>query len=159
MRLSSRTEPPDNLAAMPEGENVQVVKRMYEAWDALDLDTVYLLLDPQVAWVNPDYAVEPGTRHGHDGFATALRNLAASFDQYSHLLGDAVDYGDRLLWHTVFRARGRDSGAAVDIPEQHLWTLRAGKIVELRWFHDVAEAEQAAAQSVLDAARTASLDS
>jgi ketosteroid isomerase-like protein len=51
------------------------------------------------------------------------------------------------LWHTVFRARGRDSGAQVDIPEQHLWTMRGGKILELRWFHDVAEAELAAAKA------------
>ena len=129
---------------MTETENMQVLRRFYEAWDAMDLDTVFELLDPEVAWVNPDYAVEPGTRRGHDGFATALRNLDASFDEYSHLLGEVVDFGDRLLWHTIFRARGRDSGATVDIPEQHLWTMRAGKVLELRWFHDTAEAEQAA---------------
>ena len=135
---------PDNPAAVPESPNIQVVRRVYEAWDALDLDTMLDLLDPEVKWVNPTYAVEPGTRHGHDGFATALRNLATSFDQYSHVLEDVVDLGDLLLWHTIFRARGRDSGAQVDIPEQHLWTLRDGKILELRWFHDTAEAETAA---------------
>jgi len=154
MRLSSRTGPPDNLAAMPESPNVQLVRRMYAAWDALDLDTVFELLDAQVKWVNPDYAVVPGTRQGHDGVAVALKNLAASFDEYSHLLGDGVEYGDRLLWHTIFRARGRDSGAEVDIPEQHLWTMRDGKILELRWFHDVAEAEQAAARAAAASART-----
>src|SRR5215210_493967 len=117
---------------------------MYEAWDAMDLDTVFSLLDPEVAWINPDYAVEPGTRRGHDGFATAMGNLAASFDEYSHLLGEVVENGERILWHTIFRARGRDSGAQVDIPEQHLWTLRDGRIVQLRWFHDTDEAAQAA---------------
>ena len=129
---------------MPENDNIQVLRRMYEAWDAMDLDTVFDLLDPEAAWVNPDYAVEPGTRRGHEGFAIALRNLAGSFDSYSHVLGEVVDFGDRLLWHTIFKARGGGSGAEVDIPEQHLWTLRDGKIVELRWFHDPAEAEQAA---------------
>jgi ketosteroid isomerase-like protein len=125
-------------------DNIRIVRRMYEAWDSMDLDTVYSLLDPDGRWVNPDYAVEPGTRHGHDGFATALRNIAGSFDSYSHLLGEVVDLGDRVLWHTIFRARGGGSGAEVDIPEQHLCTLRDGKITELRWFHDPAEAEQAA---------------
>ena len=129
---------------MPESPNIQVLRRMYEAWDALDLDTLFGLLDPEVEWVNPDYAVEPGTRRGHDGFATALNNLATSFDEYSHVLGEVIDFGDLMLWHTIFRARGRDSGAQVDIPEQHLWTLRDGKILELRWFHDPAEAERAA---------------
>ena len=133
------------MAAGPESDNVRLVRRMYEAWDALDLETVFALLDPGVAWINPDYAVEPGTRRGHEGFATAMRNLGASFDQYSHVLGEVVELGDRVLWHTIFCARGRDSGASVEIPEQHLWTLRGGRILELRWFHDVAEAEAAAA--------------
>jgi ketosteroid isomerase-like protein len=129
---------------MSEAANLQLLRRLYAAWDALDLDTVFELLHPEVEWVNPYYAVEPGTRRGHDGFATALKNLASSFDEYSHVLGEALDLGDRVLWHTIFRARGRDSGAQVDIPEQHLWTLRNAKILELRWFHDPAEAEQAA---------------
>jgi ketosteroid isomerase-like protein len=135
---------PDEHAAMPESENIQILRRMYAAWDAMDLDTVLAHLDPEVKFINPDYAVEPGTRHGHDGFATALRNLNSSFDSYSHVLGEVVDYGDMLLWHTIFRARGGASGAQVDIPEQHLWTMRAGKVTEMRWFHDAAEAAQAA---------------
>ena len=132
------------MASGRESDNVRLLRRMYEAWDAFDLEAVRALLDPEVAWINPDYAVEPGTRRGHEGFETALRNVAASFDEYSHLLGEVVEHGDHLLWHTIFRARGRDSGARVDIPEQHLWTLREGRILELRWFHDPAEAEQAA---------------
>ena len=130
-----------------ESENVRIVRRLYAAWNASDVETALSLLDPAVEWVNPDYAVEPGTRRGHEGFVTVLRNLDSSFDSYGHVLGEVVDLGDRLLWHTVFHARGRDSGAQVDVAEQHLWTLRDGKIVELRWFHDAAEAEEAAAAS------------
>ncbi len=129
---------------MPESQSVQVVRRLYEAWDVTDLETVFGLLDPDVRWVNPDYAVEPGTRIGHEGFATVLRNLDASFASYRHELGEIAEFGDRLLCHTIFHARGRDSGVEVDVPEQHLWTVREGRIVELRWFHDAAEAEQAA---------------
>ena len=135
------------MTTTPESDNMRLVRRMYEAWDATDLVTMFSLLDPAVEWVNPEYAVEPGTRHGHEGFVTVMRNLDSSFDSYGHVLGEVVELGDRLLWHTVFHARGRDSGVEVDIPEQHLWKLRDGKIVELRWFHDVAEAEEAAAAS------------
>ena len=44
----------------------------------------------------------------------------------------------------IFRARGRDSGALVDKPEQHVWTLNAGKIVRFEWFHDEVAARRAA---------------
>ena len=125
---------------------------MYEAWNAMDIETVYGLLDPEVKWINPDYAVEPGTRVGHEGFATVLRNLDATFDSYSHVIGEVVEIGERLLWHTIFHARGRDSGAQVDVPEQHLWTVRDGRIAELRWFHDAAEAEAVATSLAAEAA-------
>ena len=133
------------MASGPESDSVRLLRGLYEAWDARDFDTVFGLLHTEVKWINPDYAVEPGTRTGHQGVATVLRNLDASFASYSHVLGEVVARGDHLLWHTIFRARGRDSGAQVDIPEQHLWTLRDGLVLALRWFHDAAEAEQAAA--------------
>jgi ketosteroid isomerase-like protein len=132
------------MNATPESDNVRLVRRFYEAWEAMDLEAIFSLLDPAVKWINPDYAVEPGTRVGHEGFATVMSNLASSFDAYRHQPGEVVDLGDRLLCHTIFHARGRDSGAQLDIPEQHLWTVRDGRIVELRWFHDAAEAEAAA---------------
>ena len=64
----------------------------------------------------------------------------------THVLGEVDDLGRRLLWHTIFRARGH-SGAQVEVPEQHLWTLRDGKILRLQWFHDPAEAAAQPARS------------
>jgi ketosteroid isomerase-like protein len=43
-----------------------------------------------------------------------------------------------------FHARGRDSEAQIDVEEQHLWTLRDGKILRIQWFHDAEEARRAA---------------
>ncbi len=54
-----------------------------------------------------------------------------------------------MLWHTIFHARGH-SGAAIDVPEQHLWTLRDGKILRLQWFHN---AERRAARPASAAER------
>jgi ketosteroid isomerase-like protein len=61
------------------------------------------------------------------------------------VLGEVEDLGDdRVLWYTIFSACGRDSGAQIEIEEQHLWTLRDGKILRIQWFHDADEARQAA---------------
>jgi ketosteroid isomerase-like protein len=127
-----------------ESDNVRLIRRVYAAWDAEDLDAAFEDLDPEFQWVNPDYAVEPGIRHGHEGFATATANLHLSFGSFHHVLGDFVEAGDKVLWHTIFCVRGRDSGARVEIPEQHLWTMRDGKVLRLQWFHDAEEAREAA---------------
>jgi ketosteroid isomerase-like protein len=127
-----------------ESDNLRLIRRVYAAWDAEDMDAAFEDLDPEFQWINPDYAVEPGTRHGHEGFATATGNLHLSFGSFHHELGEFVESGDKVLWHTIFCVRGRDSGAEVQIPEQHLWTVRDGKVLSIQWFHDPDEAVEAA---------------
>ena len=75
------------MNAPAESDNVRLLRHVYEAWDADDLDAVFEVLDPEFQWVNPDYAVEPGIRHGHNGFAKVTENLHGSFGNFHHVLG------------------------------------------------------------------------
>jgi ketosteroid isomerase-like protein len=148
MHLSSRTAVIiRGVAAPAESDNVRLVRRMYEAWESQKPEATVALMDPDFEFVNPDHAVDPGTRRGHDGFRAVLQNLDASFSEQRHVLEGLVDLGDRVLAHTTFQARGRDSGAQIAVAEQHLWTLRDGKALRLEWFHDRAKAERAARNS------------
>jgi hypothetical protein len=54
------------------GDNVRLLARMYEVWDAQDLAGVVELLDPEFEWVNPSYAVHPGIRRGHRGMEQSV---------------------------------------------------------------------------------------
>jgi ketosteroid isomerase-like protein len=90
---------------------------MYEIWDAEDLPRVLELLDPEFEWVNLTYPVHPGIRRGHDGMEKVMENLRESFEHQVRVLG---------------------------VEEQHLWTLRDGKILRIQWFHDADEARRAA---------------
>jgi ketosteroid isomerase-like protein len=145
MRLSSRTAVIIRVVGAPaESDNVRLVRRMYEAWNARDREAVSEIVDSEVEYVNPENAVEPGIRRGHEGLFAVMDNLEASFDKQDVRIDEMIDLGDRMLCHVVFRARGRDSGADVEIPEQHLWTFRDGKILRLQWFHDRDAAERAA---------------
>lgn len=127
----------------PPSENVQLLLRVYGVWHSGDLARILEFLDPEFEWVNPDNAVEPGIRRGHDGFAQVMRSLDTTFAHQDHVLGKYEELGDRVLWYTIFQARGH-SGAAIDVPEQHLWTVRDAKILRLQWFHDAEEARRAA---------------
>jgi ketosteroid isomerase-like protein len=72
----------------------------------------------------------------------ARHNRAVPAEAENHDL--RLSTGFYEAWDT-FRARGRDSGAVIEIDERHVWTLRNGRIVRLEWFHDLAAARQAAA--------------
>ena len=48
-------------------ENVQRVHESLRAMERGDVDAIVALSDPEVDFVNPPSAVEPGTRHGPEG--------------------------------------------------------------------------------------------
>ena len=54
-------------------ENVEIVRRMNDAWNSRDLEATLALADPDVEYVNSPTAVEPGTRRGHEGLTTVLQ--------------------------------------------------------------------------------------
>ena len=47
-------------------ENVEIVRRLVDAWNRQDLEGILALIDPEAEYVNAPNAVEPGTRRGHD---------------------------------------------------------------------------------------------
>jgi ketosteroid isomerase-like protein len=125
--------------------NVDIVRAFYAAWNSADRDeaTAAFLAD-DFEYVNPDYAVEPGTRRGLEGWRSALANLDGAFDHAEHRPGDFVDLGDKVLCYATFVARTGESQSALERDEPQLWTLRDGKISRFQWFHDRDEARAAA---------------
>jgi hypothetical protein len=54
-------------------------------WDSDgDPTLAFPLLDDEFEFHNPDYAVVPGVRHGHEGFAIAMHNQLDAFERLSH---------------------------------------------------------------------------
>src|SRR6266852_5674248 len=49
--------------------NVEIVRRVYEAWARDEFSGSLELFDAEVEYVNPAGAVEPGTRRGLEAFA------------------------------------------------------------------------------------------
>jgi ketosteroid isomerase-like protein len=122
-------------------ENVEVVRRVYGALARGEFPAE--LFDAQAEYVNPAGAVEPGTRHGLDGFHQAIEKLAEGWASWEmeadayHAAGECVAVAVR------YRARGRGSGLEIEGRESALWTLSAGKVVRYEWFQEQAGALEA----------------
>jgi ketosteroid isomerase-like protein len=129
-------------------ENVATVRRLYEA-GVIDgnSDVLREVVDPDVVYVNPPEAVEPGTRRGVDAIVTAIENLAESFESTEHTLHDIFDAGDAVVAAVTFHARGRDSGARLTQHEAHTWTFRDGRVIAFEWGRDLGAALKAAGLS------------
>jgi uncharacterized protein len=125
-------------------DNVDTVRRIYAVWDQEGSPVPSGLLDPEVEWVNPPEAVEPGTRRGIDAFADAARTVAETFQGVRVEIERLVDAGERVVVIATLRGRGRGSGADVERRQGYVWTLREGKAVRFEWFNDPAKAMEAA---------------
>lgn len=118
-------------------ENVDLVRRIYVAWDAGG--SARELIDPDMEYVNPPYAVESGVKRGRKTLG-AIRDVYPDFrfepEEYRDVGEDVVVIG---------MARGTAaSGVRAQWRQGYVWTIRDGRAVRFQWFSDPAEAVQAA---------------
>ena len=98
-------------------DNVELVRRFYDALSADDLASMRELCD-KIEYVNPAQAAEPGTRVGLDAFRAAF-----SWDDARKLLDGLPDGGLNIAYEAVDRhAAGerRDLLKGLDVLEKAL---------------------------------------
>jgi ketosteroid isomerase-like protein len=124
--------------------NVEVIRRLFEAFNARDLETMLEYLEPD-AELHPLRAQLEGKAYrGHDG----LREMLADFDEDWEFVqvdpDELRDKDDAVVVLGRLRARGRASGAELDVPMAFLWRLRGGKAAYAETFSEPQDALRAA---------------
>jgi ketosteroid isomerase-like protein len=123
-------------------QNLALVRRIYEAWDRDRSARDFIAED--VEYVNPSYAVEPGTRVGRKSFV-AVRDI---YEDFKIRVERFIDAGDEdVVVLARYTASGRGSGVPLEGEHGYVWTLRDGQAVRFRWFSSHAEALVAAGLS------------
>jgi ketosteroid isomerase-like protein len=129
-------------------ENVEVVRRIYEAAAGRDADSVFALYDPDVELDATRLGVgDLGVFHGHEGLRRLFRELYQAWGEIEYGYDELIDAGQHVVAVVTRHARGRASGVEVEQPFGLLWTLREGKVVRLVWFLRRKEALEAAGLS------------
>ena len=124
-------------------ENVEVVRSLYEAWQRDGFGVVPELMDPAIEWVNPPYAVEPGTRSGYDGFAAAAQAFVDVYEFYRASAVEMHDIGERVAVRARVATRSKGKGVLIDTERGYVFDLRDGKVIRFAWFNNPAEALEA----------------
>ena len=114
-------------------ENVAIAKRIYEARNRGDVDAVLADCDPEVTW-HPHLATLGGIPiRGHDGVREYMASLQEDWIGFRHEPEEFIDAGGGTvvaLLHTY--ARGRESGADVEVPVAHVSHLQGRQVHGLR---------------------------
>jgi ketosteroid isomerase-like protein len=122
---------------------VEVVRSLYAAWERDGFGVVPELMDPSIEWVNPPYAVEPGTRQGYDGFAAAVESVHGIYPDLRLSPIEFYDAGDTVAVRVRVVARGVVSDIELDTERGYLFDLLHGRIVRYAWFNEPREALKA----------------
>jgi ketosteroid isomerase-like protein len=128
-------------------ENVEIVRRVYEAAARRDPATVLALYDPGVE-LDPSRLQAVGlfdrVYHGHDGLRSFFREWHEAWEGIEYDYDELIDAGERVISVVTRQGRGRASGAEVEWPLALVWTIRKGKVIRVVWFPSRAEAFKAA---------------
>ena len=100
------------------------------------------LLHPDVEYVNPPDAVEPGTRRGIAGWRTAVASTLEGLGSTPTFeIEEFVARGDLVFSRVSIRTGGTASGVEVAGPTiATVWTVREGLVRRFEWHWDPAVA-------------------
>jgi ketosteroid isomerase-like protein len=132
-------------------ENVELATRWYEPWATsksellTDMPRISEFCHPEVEWSHRE---EGWVHRGREGVREALETWLESFAEYRYEVQEMIDCGgDEVLVVGVEVGRGAISGVEVRSVSYELLTIREGKIVRFREFHEESDALEAAGLS------------
>ena len=126
-------------------ENVEIVRRVYDAAARHDTSNVLDFYDPEIEWdishaPARNLMGEPHVFNGHEGLRTFFRHWYEAWKHVEPDLEELIDAGEQVISVETTRGRGRTSGAVVELPHAAVWTFREDKIVRVVWFGSREEA-------------------
>jgi len=125
--------------------NVQLVKRLYDAMARGDMVAVLALMSDDVTVVVPGPAGlgAGGTWHGHEGVQQCFRKLRELQRNERLEIEDFVAEADRVVVLLHVAATVLSTGKMFESDIIHFFTVKDGKIVSLRDFFDTAAVVEA----------------
>jgi ketosteroid isomerase-like protein len=123
-------------------DNVELIRRVYDAWNRGDVDSTFEVFDHDIEWVLPEGGLNSGIYRGHDAVRELLEGYLEAFDLFRQEPEQFFDAPGRVVAFIRTSVRGKGSGAEATVRPAHLWTIREGKVVRMEVF-PAAEREKA----------------
>jgi hypothetical protein len=127
-------------------EDLDTVRRAYDAFAAGDLATLRTFLAPDIEWRTTPNVPFLGNYVGLDQFLRGMDEWTSAFADVTTEVEEMIDAGDNVIVHHRMRGRGRDSGVDVDLAIFQVVAVRDGQLIRMHDFTEREEALAAAAQ-------------
>ena len=125
-------------------ENVDLARRMWDAFNRRDLEAWLEGFDPEVEWHTAREDPDAGVHHGRPGLMGYAEQWLDAYDDLRVDPVEVIDAGDEVLVWIRVTGRGGASGIAVDMEQAQVLTFRDGRVAVGREYFDRAEALEVA---------------
>jgi ketosteroid isomerase-like protein len=113
-------------------ENVQLVRKGYEAWNRQDLEGALEMLAPGFEFRPlPGYFDLKDIYQGREGFTSFWETWLDAWKTMKIKIERLEGRDDRVLAWIRFEGIGRTSDVPVSLDVGHLWTVRGGQVISL----------------------------
>jgi ketosteroid isomerase-like protein len=132
-------------------ENLEIVRRIWEAWDRRDNDAALALYDTSIEATSFAEVVGAkgggtGTYHGLEGLGRWMRDFSELFEDFIASPEEFTDAGDWVLVRVRMSGRGKRSGAPSELVFWNAYKVRHGRVVRLESHREEADALRRAAE-------------
>lgn len=124
--------------------NVTLVRRIQDAFNGRDMDSLVEDFDPEVELSEWPTAPGASSFHGIDGVRSAMEGWFEVWEWMHVELAELVDAGDRVLATVDQRAKGKESEVEVEIRSYNVYWFRDGKVIRIQLFTEREAALEAA---------------
>ena len=124
-------------------ENVEVVRRMYDAFGGGDADGALAHFDPEVVF-DASHRVDGRVGRGHEELVAILSEWLSTWNEWREEVEEIRDAGNQVLVIGTQRGRGKGSGVEWENRFGHLYEVQGGKITRWTVYSDLSEALEAA---------------
>ena len=104
-------------------ENVEIVRRAYEAFNRGGVERILEFLDPEIEWrAWEEIARAPRVYHGHDGVREVLGVYEENFDEIRAEPHEFIDAGEQTVVPFRLTGKAKGSGEEASFELVHVWT-------------------------------------
>ncbi len=128
-------------------ENVEIVRRVYEAANRGDFDMADSCLHPEIEFHTYAESPEAGVYRGKQAVRKYNQGLFEQFESIRFEIEELADAGDRVVIVTTQHAVPKCGKQEIDIQVVEVWAVRDGLLAERRSYSAKDEALEAAGLS------------
>ena len=127
-------------------ENVEIVRRVSDAYNRRDVGAMLDELHPEIEW-HPWLQIQLGggatVYRGHQAVRKGIRELEEAFSEIEAEQTEIRDLGERVVAIGRLRGRGNESGVITESAIAWIVEFKSGKVIRVREYLDPKKALEA----------------